>query len=66
MVKVVNAVLVLREGQAPGWTGAIDSALVNWANSYIQWLTSSPIALAAAAARKCVTLILLLPGHVLY
>jgi Alginate lyase len=55
MVKVVNAVLVLRAGQAPGWTGVIDSGLVNWTKSYINWLTSSPIALAAAVARKCVT-----------
>ena len=61
MVKVVNAVLVLRAGQAPGWTSAIDSALVNWTNSYINWLTSSPIALPAAVANKCV--ILILPGH---
>ncbi len=55
MVKVVNAVLVLRAGQAPGWTGAIDSGLINWTKSYIKWLTSSQIALAAAVAPKCVT-----------
>ena len=55
MVKVVNAVLVLRAGQAPGWTSAIDSGLVNWTKSYIKWLTSSQIALAAAVAPKCVT-----------
>ena len=28
MVKIVNAVLVLRAGNAPGWTSAIDSGLV--------------------------------------
>ncbi|KAF8495468.1 chondroitin AC/alginate lyase [Russula emetica] len=50
MVKVVNAVLVLRAGQPPGWTSAIDSGLVNWTKSYIKWLTSSQIALAAAVA----------------
>jgi hypothetical protein len=55
MVKVVNAVLVLRAGRAPGWTSAIDSGLVNWAKSYIEWLTTSRIALAAAVAPKCVT-----------
>lgn len=65
MVKVANAVLVLRAGQAPGWTSTIDLALVNWTKLYIEWLTSSPIALAAAVARKCVILILL-PGYVLY
>lgn len=54
VVKVVNAVLVLRTGQAPGWTSAIDSGLVNWTKSYIKWLTSSQIALTAAVASKCV------------
>jgi hypothetical protein len=57
MVKVVNAVLVLRAGGAPGWTSAIDLGLVNWTKSYIKWLTSSQIALAAAVAPKCVILI---------
>jgi hypothetical protein len=55
MVKVVNAVLVLRAGGAPGWTSAIDLGLVNWTKSYIKWLTSSQVALAAAVAPKCVT-----------
>lgn len=57
MVKVVNAVLVLRAGRAPGWTSAIDSGLVNWTRSYIKWLTSSQIALTEAVASKCVTLV---------
>jgi hypothetical protein len=57
MVKVVNAVLVLRMGQAPGWTSAIDSGLVNWTKSYIKWLTSSQVALGEAVAPKCVALI---------
>jgi hypothetical protein len=55
MVKVVNAVLVLRAGRAPGWTSAVDSGLVRLTRSYIEWLTSSRIALAAAVAPKCVT-----------
>ena len=57
MVKIVNAVLVLREGRAPGWTSAIDSGLVNWTKSYIKWLTSSNIALTEAVASKCVTFV---------
>ena len=55
MVKVVNAVLILRAGGAPGWTSAIDSGLVNWTKSYIKWLTSSQVALDAAVAPKCVS-----------
>jgi hypothetical protein len=55
MVKVVNAVLVLRMGKAPEWTDAIDTGLVNWTKSYIKWLTTDELALAEAAATKCVT-----------
>jgi hypothetical protein len=54
MVKIVNAVLVLRAGNAPCWTSEIDEGLVAWTESYIRWLTSSPIALSEAAATKYV------------
>lgn len=57
MVKVVNAVLVLRAGNAPQWTSEIDSGLLAWTKTYIGWLTSSAIALEEAAATKCVILI---------
>jgi hypothetical protein len=56
MVKIVNSVLVLRAGNAPGWTSAIDSGLVAWTESYIGWLTTNQLALEEAAATKCVTL----------
>ena len=55
MVKVVNAVLVLRAGNASEWTETIDSGLVNWTTSYIGWLTTNQIALEEAASVKCVT-----------
>jgi hypothetical protein len=38
MVKVVNAVLVLRAGNAPGWTSTIDSGIITWTKSYIDWM----------------------------
>jgi hypothetical protein len=55
MAKVVAAVLILRGGKAPEWTGAIDSGLVNWTTTYIGWLTSNELALQEAASVKCVT-----------
>ena len=57
MVKIVNAILVLRAGNAPGWTSTIDSGLVAWTKLYIGWLTTNSIALAEAAATKYVTLV---------
>ena len=56
MVKVVDAVLILRAGNATEWTEAIDSGLVNWTTTYIGWLTSNELALQEAATVKCVTL----------
>ena len=55
MTKVADAVLILRGGNAPEWTEAIDSGLVNWTTSYIGWLTSNELALQEAASAKCVT-----------
>ena len=57
MVRVINAVLVLRAGNVPAWTSAIDSGLVAWTKSYIGWLTTNQIALAEVAATECVTLV---------
>ena len=52
MTKVVDAVLILRAGNAAGWTETIDSGLVNWTTTYIGWLTSNEIALQEAVAPK--------------
>ena len=57
MTKVVDAVLILRAGNASEWTEAIDSGLVNWTTTYIGWLTSNAIALQEAAAPKYVTFV---------
>ena len=52
MAKVVDAVLILRAGNATEWTEAIDSGFVNWTTTYIGWLTSNELALQEAAAPK--------------
>ncbi|KAI0752836.1 chondroitin AC/alginate lyase, partial [Daedaleopsis nitida] len=50
MAKVVSGVLLLREGKAPQWTSDIDTALNNWTNEYINWLSTADIALEEKAA----------------
>jgi hypothetical protein len=57
MVKILSAVLVMREGNASGWTSEIDSGLVAWTTTYIGWLTTNALALKEAAATKCVIFI---------
>ena len=68
MVKLVSGVLVMRGGNAPGWTSEIDSGLITWTKSYIGWLTTNTLALEEAAATKCVTFIPIPPpsGDVSY
>ncbi|KAI0048690.1 chondroitin AC/alginate lyase [Auriscalpium vulgare] len=48
MAKLTSGILILRQGKAPAWTSDIDTGLVAWANTYIQWLTTSDIALGEA------------------
>ncbi|GJE86341.1 alginate lyase family protein [Phanerochaete sordida] len=50
MVKIVSAVLLLRETQAPKWTSDIDAGLTAWAQQYVQWLTTADIAKQERAA----------------
>lgn len=57
LVKVVNAVEILRQTGAPQWTYELDSRLVDWATAYIEWMRTSPIALKAAGSAKCVLLL---------
>ncbi|QRV76009.1 alginate lyase [Ceratobasidium sp. AG-Ba] len=50
MVKVVNAVLVLRESKSQHWTPDIDAKMVAWASQYIKWVESSAAGKKAARA----------------
>ncbi|KDQ49492.1 hypothetical protein JAAARDRAFT_165561 [Jaapia argillacea MUCL 33604] len=46
MVKVVNAVLILRDGKSSDWTTQLDTAFVTWGNKYIPWLETNVLAIA--------------------
>lgn len=50
MTKVVSAVILLRTLASPSWTQQLDSAMKDWCTQYVQWLTTSPIALGEKAA----------------
>ncbi|CAE6455578.1 unnamed protein product [Rhizoctonia solani] len=50
LVKVVNAVLVLREIQSPYWTQDSDTKMKTWATQYIQWIEASAVGKKAARA----------------
>ena len=52
MTKVVSGVLILRGAKSTAWTSDYDTQLTNWTNTYINWLQTSPLALAEKAAVK--------------
>ncbi|CAE6428812.1 unnamed protein product [Rhizoctonia solani] len=50
LVKVVNAILVLRETQSPYWTQDRDDKMKAWATQYVQWVETSPVGQKAERA----------------
>ena len=52
MVKVVNAVQVLRLSNAPAWTPEIDAAMTAWIKQYTNWVETSAIGVKASNAAK--------------
>jgi hypothetical protein len=43
MVKVANAIQILRMSRSQYWTSDRDSKMIKWTNSYIQWLDNSDL-----------------------
>ena len=54
MVKVSNAVQLMRATSAPDWTPARDSSMSNWMKSYISWLQTSNLGKSVATKAKYV------------
>jgi hypothetical protein len=52
MVKVSNAIQLMRTSKAPDWTTGRDSSMTNWMKSYISWLQSSDIGKSVASKAK--------------
>ncbi|KAG8684390.1 hypothetical protein FRC09_015423 [Ceratobasidium sp. 395] len=50
LVKVVNAVLVLRETKSQYWTQETDAKMVIWASEYVKWVEGSAAGQKAARA----------------
>lgn len=49
LVKVVNAILILKATQSPDWTDARDQAMSTWMGQYAGWLTDSPLGKSTAS-----------------
>lgn len=52
MVKVANAIQILRALGMPAWTKTLDGQMTQWAKKYVQWLHSSPQGQRALSAPK--------------
>lgn len=65
IVKIVNALLILRTGVRKGSdvsqrgeddVQSVDAAMRRWVSQYVRWLQTSPLAEKAASRPKCVIL----------
>lgn len=52
MVKVANAIGVMRAAKAPAWTSSLDSQMNNWSKQYVSWLQTSDLGKRAGSAPK--------------
>ena len=52
MVKVVNAIQVLKAAGSPDWTAARDQAMVTWVKAYLNWLQTSDLGKQVASKAK--------------
>lgn len=52
IVKLVNAVQLLRTSEAPAWTSDQDSTMKNWAEQYVEWMHTDTLGQKALAAPK--------------
>ncbi|KAG8719242.1 hypothetical protein FRC08_003326 [Ceratobasidium sp. 394] len=50
LVKVVNAVLVLRESKSQYWTQDMDMKMISWTDQYVKWVEASATGKKAARA----------------
>jgi hydroxymethylpyrimidine/phosphomethylpyrimidine kinase len=54
MVKVVNAIIALKNAKSPDWDDKKDAAMMAWMTQYVQWLETSSIAKKTSSSAKCV------------
>ena len=52
MVKVVNAIQLLKAANSPDWTSARDQAMVAWVKAYMNWLQTSALGKEVASKAK--------------
>ncbi|KAJ7450854.1 chondroitin AC/alginate lyase [Mycena latifolia] len=50
--KIASGILILRKSGNTDWTADIDSKMVAWCTTYINWLQTAPTAKQAAAAKN--------------
>lgn len=52
MVKIANAVAIMRAEKTSAWPSSVDSQLVSWATQYVKWMQTSDIGQKALSAPK--------------
>lgn len=52
LVNVANAIVLMRATKTPQWTASLNSAMVSWAKTYLDWLQKSDLGQRAIASPK--------------
>ena len=52
MVKVANAIQLMRGTQSPDWTSSRESGMTSWAKTYLSWLQNSNLGMSVATKAK--------------
>lgn len=43
MARISVSVMILRKGNSPDWTNALDTQMTNWVTSYLKWMQTNPL-----------------------
>jgi hypothetical protein len=52
MVKIANAIGVMKAARSPDWNSDVASAMTSWSGQYADWLVTSDVGRMAASRPK--------------
>jgi hypothetical protein len=52
LVKIINAIAMIKSAESPDWTQDLDQQMSSWLSSYVNWLSTSTIGTKTATRPK--------------
>jgi hypothetical protein len=50
MARISVSVMILRKGNSPDWTSNLDTQMMNWTTSYLNWMLTNPLGIEELAS----------------